>query len=177
MGNFFKSFGKGVLYLLVLPFLLVILAIYAVVGLFVFIFEGIKAIFLFFSGRSLFDDLPEDKKAKEIIASLSQPKAEATLAAQNETASVATTNPSQTTTDASIYNNPQEVSEDPFYVPEYLKTTPHVEEEENSEEQPQEEISSDETEVSYIHTTRINTDEEPREPSYNQEDGNDNFDI
>ena len=176
MGNFFKSFGKGVLYLLVLPFLLVILAVYAVVGVFVFIFEGIKAIVLFFSGRSLFDDLPEDKKAKEIIASLSAHKAEATLAAQNESSGVATANPSQVTTDASIYNNPQEVSEDPFYVPEYLRSTPQVEEE-KSEEPVEEKVDEDETEVSYIQTTRVAPEEENKEPSYNQEDGNDNFDI
>ena len=175
MGNFFKSFGKGVLYLLVLPFLLVILAIYAVVGLFVFLFEGIKAIILFFTGRSLFDDLPEDKQAKEIIASLSQPKAEATLAAQNESSGVATSSPTQTTTDSSIYNNPPEVSDDPFYVPEYLRTTPQVEEE--KEESVEEEVSEDETDVSYIQTTRVVREEENNEPSYNKEDGNDNFDI
>ena len=175
MGNFFKSFGKGVLYLLVLPFLLVILAIYAVIGLFVFLFEGIKAIFLFFSGRSLFDDLPEDKKAKEIIASLAQPKAEATLAAQNESSGVATNNPNQATTDASIYNNPHEVSEDPFYVPEYLKSTPEVEDEEK--EELAEEVDEDEIEVSYNETPRVSYEEENKEPSYNQEDGNDNYDI
>lgn len=67
MSSFFKKFGKGVLYLFVLPFMLLILSIWAVVGIGIFFFLGIKWFALFFTGRSLFDDLPEDIKAKEII--------------------------------------------------------------------------------------------------------------
>lgn len=64
MGSFFKSFGKGILYLFVLPFLLIILALYGIAGLFGFIFLFFKSIILFFTGRSLNDDLPEDIEAK-----------------------------------------------------------------------------------------------------------------
>lgn len=63
MGDFFKSFGKGILYLVLLPVIIVVLAIYGIAGLFGFIFLFFKSIILFFTGRSLYDDLPEDKEA------------------------------------------------------------------------------------------------------------------
>ena len=65
MSGFFKSFGKGILYLFVLPFLLIILALYGIAGLFGFVFLFFKSIILFFTGRSLNDDLPEDIEAKK----------------------------------------------------------------------------------------------------------------
>lgn len=66
MTSLLKSFGKGLLYILVLPVLIVILAFYVVFGLAIFIYIGFKAIFLFFTGRDL-SMLPEDLKAKEIL--------------------------------------------------------------------------------------------------------------
>ncbi len=159
MGNFFKSFGKGVLYLLVLPFMLVVLAIYAVVGLFVFIILGFKSIILFFTGRSLYDDLPEDKKAKEILASLAAPRAEATLASQSSAPSVATESPQNVSQDTSIYNQAEEVDEDPFYVPQYLRNTPEVENDDEEEEEKAPENLVNENDISYIHK-----DEEEEKP-------------
>jgi len=67
MAEFFKRFGKGILYVLFTPVFLLVLALFGVAGILMFIFLFFKSIFLFFSGRSLKDDLPEDKKAKEII--------------------------------------------------------------------------------------------------------------
>lgn len=67
MAGFFKSFGKGILYLFILPLLIVVLAFYGIIGLGGFIFMFFKSVVLFFTGRSLHDDLPEDKKAKEIL--------------------------------------------------------------------------------------------------------------
>ena len=61
-----KSIGKGLLYIIGLPFFLLILSLAAVFGLFFIVFMFFKSIFLFFTGRSLDDDLPEDVKAKEI---------------------------------------------------------------------------------------------------------------
>ena len=61
-----KSVGKGILYIIGLPFFLIVLALVAVSGIFVLIFMFIKSIFLFFTGRSLDDELPEDRKAREI---------------------------------------------------------------------------------------------------------------
>ena len=61
-----KSFGKGCLYILVLPVLLLVLAIYAVLGVLMFVYVGIKGVYLFFTGRS-FSELPEDVKARAIL--------------------------------------------------------------------------------------------------------------
>lgn len=145
MASFFKSFGKGILYLLVLPFLVVILAIYGVVGLFAFLFMALKGLVLFFTGRSLFDDLPEDKKAKEILAAQARPTAQATLAAASEE-----NKEDEGGIDKSLYNNPgqpEDVEEDPFYVPEYLKSTPSLEE--NKEEGSVEENTDEEESLLY----------------------------
>lgn len=60
MASIFKNIGKGVGYFFAFPFLLVAIALYAVFGLVVFIFQFFKLIVLFFTGRSLFSDLPED---------------------------------------------------------------------------------------------------------------------
>ncbi|HPY79930.1 MAG: hypothetical protein GXY57_01810 [Erysipelotrichaceae bacterium] len=67
MENIFKTVGKGLLYLLVLPVFLLVITGYALVGAFCFIYLFFKSIILFFSGRSLKIELPEDVKAKKII--------------------------------------------------------------------------------------------------------------
>lgn len=66
MTNLLKSFGKGCLYILVLPLLLVILSVYAVIGIVMFIYMGVKAAILFFTGRN-FGELNEDIKARAIL--------------------------------------------------------------------------------------------------------------
>ena len=60
MASIFKNIGKGVGYFFAFPFLLVAIAVYAVFGLVVFFVQFIKLIVLFFTGRTLFSDLPED---------------------------------------------------------------------------------------------------------------------
>lgn len=67
MESIFKSVGKGLLYLLVLPLFLLVISCYAIVGLIMFVYLFFKSIILFFSGRSLDIELSEDKKAKQII--------------------------------------------------------------------------------------------------------------
>ena len=67
MGSFFKSFGKGILYILTLPAVLIVLVFYAIVGLFTFIFLMLKSVVLFFKGKTIFSELPEDKRAREIL--------------------------------------------------------------------------------------------------------------
>ena len=62
-----KKCGKGFLYILTLPVLLVILAFYAVIGVVQFFYVGIKSILYFFTGRNLFGEFPEDIKAREIL--------------------------------------------------------------------------------------------------------------
>ena len=66
MAGLLKSFGKGCLYILVLPVLIAVLCVYAVLGVLMFIYVGIKGIYLFFTGRS-FKELPEDVKARAIL--------------------------------------------------------------------------------------------------------------
>ena len=137
MINFFKNFGKGILYVLVLPFLLVGMALYGVVAFFVFLFLCVKGLVLFFSGRSLYEDLPEDVEAKKRLAAVNNPTP--APAASGE-ATVVNATPIITST----------TSADPFYVPEYLKEegaveevkeTPVIEEQFEEEPVPEEEIS------------------------------------
>ncbi len=61
-----KNVGKGILYIIGLPFFLLVLALTAVFGIFLLVFMFFKSIILFFTGRSLDDDLPEDIQVKEI---------------------------------------------------------------------------------------------------------------
>lgn len=68
MMSFFKSFGKGIIYLLTLPVVLIVLAFYAVMGIFIFLFLMIKSCVLFFMGKTIFNDFPEDVKVKEILS-------------------------------------------------------------------------------------------------------------
>lgn len=65
----FSKFLKGLLYLFTLPGLIVILSVGAVVGIFYFFALGVKGIILFFQGKSLFKDLPEDIEVRRIKAS------------------------------------------------------------------------------------------------------------
>ena len=67
MSNFFKNIGKGVLYVLSFPFILVAIVITGVVGVFIFIYQFFKNIVLFFMGRSIFKPLDEDIKAQAIL--------------------------------------------------------------------------------------------------------------
>jgi hypothetical protein len=67
MIKFLKKIGMGIASIFVLPLYLVALAVYGAIGVFLIAILFIKSVYLFFTGRSLHDDLPEDKKAKEII--------------------------------------------------------------------------------------------------------------
>ena len=127
MITFFKNFGNGVLYVLVLPFLLVGMALYGVVAFFIFLFLAVKGLVLFFTGRSLYEDLPEDKEAKRRLAGIPAKEPESTISVTPEYKEENTTAPTDNQ------------SVDPFYVPEYLKTDEMKEEEPTQEEQPFEE--------------------------------------
>lgn len=66
MKSFFKSIGKGVLNFLT-PFAWIVgISIGGTIGLVIFVILLFYFLFLFFSGRSIFKELPEDKKVKEI---------------------------------------------------------------------------------------------------------------
>lgn len=73
MANFFKTFLKGILYVVTFPLLIVGLAIYFVFSLFSFIFLSIKGLILFFKGESIVGDLKEDIEAKKRMEILMDP--------------------------------------------------------------------------------------------------------
>ena len=64
MVSLLKTFGKGVLYVLGLPFFIIALVLFAVLGIFAFLWQAIKSIFFFFSGQRFFPELPEDKELR-----------------------------------------------------------------------------------------------------------------
>lgn len=88
MISFFKSLGKGILYVVGLPFLLAFVALYAVFSFFIITFMFFKAVVLFFMGRSLFDELDEDKKAKEVLANIANRNQPQTVAYTNNQAPI-----------------------------------------------------------------------------------------
>lgn len=59
-----KMFGKGILYVIGFPFFVLALLLFGVVGIFLFVFQLVKSIFYFFTGRKFFPELPEDKELR-----------------------------------------------------------------------------------------------------------------
>ena len=64
MVSLLKTFGRGILYVLGLPFFILALLIFAVIGLFAFLFQAFKSIIFFFTGQRFFPELPEDKELR-----------------------------------------------------------------------------------------------------------------
>ena len=64
MVSLLKTFGKGVLYVVGLPFFILALVIFAIIGIFAFLYQIIISIFFFFTGRTFFPELPEDKELR-----------------------------------------------------------------------------------------------------------------
>lgn len=75
MDKVFKGIGKGIGYFFAFPGLLIAIAFYSVFGLVVFVFQFFKLIILFFTGRNLFSDLPEDIELKAKLTK-DEPKVE-----------------------------------------------------------------------------------------------------
>ena len=128
MGNFFKNFGKGILYILAIPVLAVALVLYGVAAVFVFLFLAVKGLVLFFTGRSLYEDLPEDIEAKRRIEKEHYATGSGTTIVSTGSLieSVETESPN---------------TDDPFYVPEYLKPAEEQEvESEPATEQQEEQV-------------------------------------
>ena len=64
MVSLLKTFGKGVLYVIGLPFFILALLLFAIYGLGAFLFQAIKSIIYFFTGQKFFPELPEDKQLR-----------------------------------------------------------------------------------------------------------------
>lgn len=72
MLGFLKVFLQGILYVVLLPLIVAILAIYAVYCAIVFIYIAIRSIIVFFMGGTPLGDLPEDVEAKRILLERAQ---------------------------------------------------------------------------------------------------------
>lgn len=59
-----KMFGKGILYVIGFPFFVAALVLFGAIGIFLFLFQLIKSIIFFFTGRKFFPELPEDKELR-----------------------------------------------------------------------------------------------------------------
>ena len=68
MLKFLKNFGLGLLYILLFPFLLVGVAVFAIYGFFRSILQLFAIVGRFFKGEKIFPPYPEDVKAQEILA-------------------------------------------------------------------------------------------------------------
>jgi len=66
MGKFFKNFGLGIVYVLLLPILIAIALIVGAYGLFLGFFETNRGIARFFKGESFFPSLHEDREVAMI---------------------------------------------------------------------------------------------------------------
>ena len=67
MSHFLKVFLSGIIYVLLSPVILLVLAIYAAYCLIVFIYMAIRCLIVFFSGGNPLGDLKEDVDAKKIL--------------------------------------------------------------------------------------------------------------
>jgi hypothetical protein len=76
--NFLKSFGRGLLYLILSPIILAFFALYVIYLLFLFIVEWTIAIVLFFKGKKMSLELDIDKQMKDIIEKNRQAQQDAT---------------------------------------------------------------------------------------------------
>ncbi len=65
--NFLKSFGMGLVYFFIFPFIIVFSFLYGIYGLLIFLLNSIGGIIRFFKGEEFFETLREDKEVKYIL--------------------------------------------------------------------------------------------------------------
>ena len=70
MLQFLKLILFGFLYIVLSPVIVAILALTLAYGLIVFVLLFLKSIVLFFTGRTIFSDYPEDIAAKKILGQI-----------------------------------------------------------------------------------------------------------
>lgn len=64
MFDFLKTFGQGLLYLILSPFILILVAINAIYSVIVFLFMFFKRIYMFFRGEDMKAEMKIDQLAK-----------------------------------------------------------------------------------------------------------------
>ncbi|MCQ2794890.1 MAG: hypothetical protein MJ214_01605 [Bacilli bacterium] len=68
MLDFLKRFGLGILYVLISPFIIAFLVLWAIFNLGIFFMEIAKGFISFFKGKKFFPDFQEDVEAKRILS-------------------------------------------------------------------------------------------------------------
>lgn len=68
MLDFLKRFGLGILYVLISPFVIAFLILWALFDLGVYFVQIFKGLISFFKGKKMFPDFPEDVEAKRILS-------------------------------------------------------------------------------------------------------------
>ncbi|MCQ2795705.1 MAG: hypothetical protein MJ213_00115 [Bacilli bacterium] len=68
MLDFLKRFGLGILYVLISPFVIAFLLLWAIFNLGIFFAQIIKGFVSFFKGKKFFPDFQEDLEAKRILS-------------------------------------------------------------------------------------------------------------
>lgn len=76
MLSFLKVFAKGIIYTVLLPFILVIWVLYGVYCLVMFFVVLVKSIILFFTGENAAGEMKEDIEAKRILLEREQAQIE-----------------------------------------------------------------------------------------------------
>lgn len=68
MLDFLKRFGLGILYVLISPFVIAFLLLWAIFNLGIFFVQIIKGFGSFFKGKQFFPEFQEDVEAKRILS-------------------------------------------------------------------------------------------------------------
>lgn len=74
MLGFIKIFLQGLLYVVLLPLIIFVLALYAAYCIIIFVYMAIRSVIVFFMGGTPLGDLPEDVEAKRILMEREQVK-------------------------------------------------------------------------------------------------------
>src|SRR5574344_110218 len=99
--SFFRTFGKGLLYILISPFVLAVFCLYFVYSIFVYFIEFIIACIKFFKGEKLSLFLKEDQEVADLILKNNV----SDLPQNNQTINNTQTNNNNNTTNQTIINN------------------------------------------------------------------------
>lgn len=65
MSKLITRIALGVLYVVISPIIALVFALFLIYGLIIFLFYLLKLVFLFFSGKTLFSEFPEDVLARK----------------------------------------------------------------------------------------------------------------
>lgn len=116
MATFFKNFGKGLLYVVAFPFIILAIVLAGVAGLFVFFFQLGKLVYLFFTGRSINSDLEEDIAAKTKLQVMEPQQEEKTSNPQTELSLYPSDSPIYNTSDyvSPTFGEEKEVEAEPI---------------------------------------------------------------